>query len=82
MKQFKRSLLALLLCAALLLTGCGIMTFSDRLEQLESMLESAPTEVPTEHRPHKPTEDPKPQETPTDTATEPTEPTEPTSGEA
>ena len=76
MKQFKRSLLALLLCTALLLTGCGIMTFSDRLEQLESMLESAPTEVPTEHRPHKPTEDPKPQEKPTDTATEPTDPTE------
>ncbi len=70
MKQIKQTLLALLLCTSLLLTGCGFMTFSERLERLESLLESTPTEREPETRPHRPTEDPK--EPPT--ATEPLDP--------
>ena len=74
-KQTKQTLLALLLSVALLLTGCRFMTFSDRLEELESVLESPPTQGEPETRPQRPTEDPKPTEDPTEdpTVTEPTE---------
>lgn len=48
MKKFKNTLLALLLCVAVLLSGCGITTFSQRIDRLEALLE---TTVPTENRP-------------------------------
>ncbi len=74
MNRYKRSLLALLLCTALLLTGCNFMTFSDRLEVLESLLESAPAQEEPENKPQKPPKDdpkspadPKPTETPDST---------------
>ena len=46
MKTIKRSILALALALSVLLSGCHLTTFSERIEQLESMLE--PTQHPTE----------------------------------
>ncbi len=73
MKPIKRTLIALLLCGAILLSGCSFMSFSQRIEHLESILESHPTEShPGEpskpqrpdkpQSPDKPHEDPKPTE--------------------
>ncbi len=62
MKQFKNTLFSLLLCGAFLLSGCRFMTFSDRVEHLESILETAsPTEEPDTY-PNHPGSQSKPQE--------------------
>ncbi len=64
MKQLKRSMVALLLSLAILLSGCGLTTFSERKEKLEELLYSdfysQESEKPDSHKPHgEDREDPK-----------------------
>ena len=53
MKTLKKSLLPLLLCVAILLSGCGLSTFSDKVEYLEEKLNpTLPTSATETHEPN------------------------------